>query len=140
MKSDLRMLTKFIYKLGDSIITFIEFVVILATTSMALFATYYIIRDMGMLHLESSLSELQILVNDVFMLIIFAEIIRSVLVSHRRPEAYVVGIAEVGFVVSVREIFVSILTRSTYDVVLAAGATLIMALVLWIVRTKVLKS
>ena len=140
MKTDLRMLTKFIYKLGDSIITFIEFVVILATTSMALFATYYIIRDMGMLHLESSLSELQILVNDVFMLIIFAEIIRSVLVSHRRPEAYVVGIAEVGFVVSVREIFVSILTRSTYDVVLAAGATLIMALVLWIVRTKVLKS
>ncbi len=140
MRINLRLLTKYIYKLGESAITLIEFVVIIATAVMSVFATYYIVRDLSSLSMESSLSELQVLVNDVFMLIIFAEIMRSIIISHRRPETYIVGIAEVGFVVTIREIFVSILTRTTFDLVLASLAAVIMAVALWIVRVKAVRS
>ncbi len=140
MRISLRFLTKYIYKLGETVITLIEFVVIVATAVMSIFATYYIVRDLSNLSMESSLSELQVLVNDVFMLIIFAEIMRSIIVSHRRPETYIVGIAEVGFVVTIREIFVSILTRTTFDLVLASLAAVIMAVALWIVRVKAVRS
>ncbi len=140
MRINLRLLTKYIYKLGESAITLIEFVVIIATAVMSVLATYYIVRDLSSLSMESSLSELQVLVNDVFMLIIFAEIMRSIIISHRRPETYIVGIAEVGFVVTIREIFVSILTRTTFDLVLASLAAVLMAVALWIVRVKAVRS
>lgn len=140
MPVTLRLLAKYLYRLGESMILLIEFMVIVATAAMTLFAAYYLVRDLLNLTLGSSIQELQILINDVFMLIIFAEIMRSIIVSHRRPETYIVGIAEVGFVVTVREIFVSILTKTTFDLVLSSIAAVIIAVALWILRSKVIVS
>jgi len=140
MPLSLRLLARYLYKLGESMILLIEFMVIIATTAMTLFAAYYLVRDLSNLTLGSSIQELQILINDVFMLIIFAEIMRSIIVSHRRPETYIVGIAEVGFVVTIREIFVSILTKTTFDLVLSSIAAVVMAVALWILRSKVIVS
>lgn len=121
-------------------ILLIEFMVIIATTAMTIYAAYYLVRDLSNLTLGSSIQELQILINDVFMLIIFAEIMRSIIVSHRRPETYIIGIAEVGFVVTIREIFVSILTKTTFDLMMSSIAALAMAIALWVLKSKVIAS
>jgi len=140
MPIGLRSLAKYLYKLGESMILLIEFMVIIATTAMTIYAAYYLVRDLSNLTLGSSIQELQILINDVFMLIIFAEIMRSIIVSHRRPETYIIGIAEVGFVVTIREIFVSILTKTTFDLMMSSIAALAMAIALWVLKSKVIAS
>lgn len=65
---------------------------------------------------------------------------RSIIVSHRRPETYIIGIAEVGFVVTIREIFVSILTKTTFDLMMSSIAALAMAIALWVIKSKVIAS
>ena len=59
------------------------------------------------------------------MLIIFAEIMRSVIVGRRRPEMYLVGIVEMGFVIAIREIIVSVVLGTKNDLILSSLASLI---------------
>jgi len=118
----------------------LELIVIISTAILAGLAIVMLIQQFASANIYSyTTTELTMLVNSVFMLIIFAEIIRCVAAAHGRPEAYVVAIAEAGFVIAVREIFVSALTHDYKDLVLASGAALIMAVALWIVRAKVLR-
>ena len=136
---DRRVLARFVHILGDYIVFFAEILVIVATTIMIAITAYAVFNDIIDLGRSLATEEMQILVNDVFLIIIFAEIVRSVLAAHRRPELYVVGIAEVGFVVAVREVLVAVITKTTMDLLLASLSALAMAAVLWLVYSKIVK-
>ena len=138
--SSLRKISKWIFRISEWIVMALELIVIISTAILAGLAIVMLIQQFASANIYSyTTTELTMLVNSVFMLIIFAEIIRCVAAAHGRPEAYVVAIAEAGFVIAVREIFVSALTHDYKDLVLASGAALIMAVALWIVRAKVLR-
>jgi uncharacterized membrane protein (DUF373 family) len=91
-----------------------------------LFAIYYSFE-------KATMVELQIIVNDVFMHIVFAEIIKSVIIGRRKPEMYLAGVAEVGFVISVREIIVSVVNGQIYNLLISTIASLIMTVVLLLI-------
>ncbi len=128
-------LSKSLYRIGASIISLVELFVIGVIAVMIGFTVFFIafkLRSFVELVPEGSTTELQLLVNDVFLLIIFGEIIRSIVAAHRRPELWVVGIAEVGLVVAIREVIASVIMKTTFDLVLASIATVCLAVALWV--------
>jgi len=136
-----RRFSRFISRFGHWVTTIIEFIVLISAAFLAGLAVYVMVRQfLSVKLLTTSTAELTMLVNSVFMLIIFAEIVRCVAAAHGRPEAYVLAVAEAGFVIAVREIFVSALTHQYKDLLLSSGAALIMGVTLWIIRGKVLKT
>ena len=76
--------------------------------------------------------------NDIFLLIVYVELVRSILVACRRPEMYLVSIAEVGFVITVREALAAVISKTTMDLLLASLASIAFTTVLWIFYRKVL--
>ncbi|NPA97124.1 MAG: hypothetical protein GXO32_05935 [Crenarchaeota archaeon] len=138
--SYLRRLSKWIFRVSEWIVTVLELLVIVSTTVLAGLAIVMLVQQFASINIYSyTTAELTMLVNSVFMLIIFAEIIRCVAAAHGRPEAYILAIAEAGFVIAVREIFISALTHDYRDLVLSSGAALVMAVALWVIKSKVLK-
>uniref|UniRef100_A0A7C2ZQE3 Uncharacterized protein n=1 Tax=Ignisphaera aggregans TaxID=334771 RepID=A0A7C2ZQE3_9CREN len=137
---DRKTIIRFIYKLGDTITLAVDLIVIIATSVLIILSSYILFKDVVVTGGGLATEELQIIVNDIFLLIIFSEIIRSVIIAHRKPEMYIVGVAEIGFVVTVRELIVAVITKTTLDLVLAAVASLLLAAVLWVLRVKMLPS
>ncbi|MCD6300529.1 MAG: hypothetical protein J7L82_00480 [Staphylothermus sp.] len=125
----------YLVEYGKLLILIVDIIIVAVMTLLIIFTTIIIVRDLSHIwtYEEATIAELQITINDVFMLIIFAEIIRSVIVGRRRPEMYLVGIAEVGFVIAIREIIVSVVLGTKNDLILSSLASLIMAIVLMII-------
>ncbi len=139
--SALRRLSKWIFRVSEWIVTVLELLVIASTTVLAGLAVFMLIQQFLSFDIYSYTSaELTMLVNSVFMLIIFAEIIRCVAAAHGRPEAYILAIGEAGFVIAVREIFIAALMHQYQNLVLSSGAALVMAVALWVIKSRVLKS
>jgi len=137
----LRRISRYILRISEWIVTSLEVIVIVATSILAGIAVLIFAQQLLSINLEKyTTEELTMLVNSVFLLIIFAEIIRCVAAAHGRAEAYVLAVAEAGFVIAIREIFVSALTHEYVNLLLASGASLVMAVALWIVKAKVLRS
>lgn len=128
-------------RLGRGIILVVDFAIILFIILLVGFAFLIIGKDLlDLWHglEEAGMNHLQIATNDVFFLIVFMEITRSVVVGRRKPEMYLVALAEVGFVVAIREIIAAVIIGSYSDLVLASGASLAMAAVLLIIYRYVL--
>jgi len=77
-------------------------------------------------------------VNDVFLVIIFTEILRSVLAARRRGEvAYILVLAEVGFVVVFREILRAAIMGTPIDVLLFVVALMVVSITIYVLKVKV---
>ncbi len=136
-----RDLVRKTYTFGRILILTIEIVAISIVIVMIGFTAYYVVCDLLDLALEGGgVDKIQLLVSDVFLLIILAEIVRSFLEAYRRPEMYIVGVTEVGLVVAIREIVLCAITGSLYDMLLASLAALVLAGALWILVTHVVRS
>ncbi len=131
----LQRVIHYLVEYGRLIVIIVDIIIVAIMTVLILLTTLILLRDLLRVWSieQATLFELQIIVNDVFMLIVFAEIIRSVIVGRRRPEMYLVGVAEVGFVITVREIIASIVIGTKEDLILSSTASLIMALVLLLI-------
>jgi len=126
-----------VFSLGEKCIDVIESAVVVLLIVLAALALSFTVRDLTRLRLESTISEVQVLVNDVFLVIIFTEILRSVLAARRRSEvAYIRVLAEVGFVVVLREILVSVVTRTPIDVLISVAALMVMAITIYVLKVK----
>ena len=126
---------------GRLLILAVDIVIITVMTILIGLTTIIIVRDIISIwnYQSVSIGELQITVNDVFLLIVFAEIIRSIIVGRRQPEMYLVAIAEVGFVISIREVIASVVRGSKIDILLYASiSSLILAIVLLLMYRYVL--
>jgi len=130
---------KVLVRFGRYLILAVEVVIVISVTALIILTTYYLSRDIAAMAFKTgSTAELQLIMNDIFFLIVYAELVRSIVVAYRRPEMYLVSIAEVGFVISVREVLASVIGKTTIDLILASGASAVLAVVLWILYKKVL--
>jgi uncharacterized membrane protein (DUF373 family) len=120
---------------GRYLILIVDLIIVAIMTGLIVITILILIRDLAHVwtYEKATIFELQIIVNDVFMLIVFAEIVRSVIVGRRKPEMYLVGVAEVGFVITVREIIASVVIGTKNDLLLSTIAALLMTLVLMII-------
>lgn len=138
--SSYRELLRKLHRSGRLVILVIEVVVIAIVTAMIGLTAYYVIRDLSDLVLAGSTEKIQLLVSDVFLLIILAEIIRSFLEAYRRPEMYLVGVTEVALVVVVREIVLSAIAGTAIDMLIASFSALVLTGALWILVTRVVRT
>lgn len=128
-------------RLGRSLILFVDYVIVIMMIILVGFAILIIGRDLASMWFNwetTGMDQLQIATNDVFFLIVFMEITRSVIVGRRRPEMYLVALAEVGFVVSIREIIAAVIVGSHTDLIMSSMASLALAVVLLIIYRYVL--
>ncbi len=133
-----RVMAKGLVKYGRLLVLTVEAVIIASVSVLIGLTTYFLCRDIMKAYLLGSTAELQLIMNDIFLLIVYVELVRSIVVAYRRPEMYLVSIAEVGFVITVREVLASVLSKTTTDVLLSSAASVAFAIVLWILYKKVL--
>jgi len=133
-----RVVARGLVKYGRLLVLTVEAVIIASVTVLIGLTTYFLCRDIMKAYLLGSTAELQLIMNDIFLLIVYVELVRSIVVAYRRPEMYLVSIAEVGFVITVREVLASVLSKTTTDVLLSSVASVAFAIVLWILYKKVL--
>ncbi len=133
-----RVVARGLVKYGRLLVLTVEAVIIASVTVLIGLTTYFLCRDIMKAYLLGSTAELQLIMNDIFLLIVYVELVRSIVVAYRRPEMYLVSIAEVGFVITVREVLASVLSKTTTDVLLSSVASVAFAIVLWILYQKVL--
>ena len=132
-------IVKGLVKYGKYLIIIVEAVIIASVSALIALTTYYLVRDIMIVAKgAATIVELQLIMNDIFLLIVYVELVRSIVVAYRRPEMYLVSIAEVGFVISVREILASVVAKTTFDLLMASVSSAVLALVLWILYKKVL--
>ena len=134
-------LNEVLLKLGRGLMLFVDFTIVILIIILIAFAIIIIAKDLLDIWYSlgtAGMEHLQIATNDVFFLIVFMEITRSVIVGRRKPEMYLVALVEVGFVVAIREIIAAVIVGSYTDLVLASAAPLAMAVVLLIVYRHVL--
>ena len=131
----LSRIVHYLVEYGRLLILIVDIIIVAVMTILVVFTTLIVVRDLSHVwsYEQATIAELQITINDIFMLIVFAEIVRSVIVGRRRPEMYLVGIAEVGFVIAIREIIASVILGTKNDLILSSLASLIMAVVLMII-------
>ncbi|MCD6278178.1 MAG: hypothetical protein J7J11_00685 [Desulfurococcales archaeon] len=134
----LTRVAKALVRYGRFLIITVEAVIIAAISVLIVLTTYYLSRDIMISYLAGSAAELQLIMNDIFLLIVYVELVRSILVAYRRPEMYLVSIAEVGFVITVREVLAAVISKTTIDVLLASLASIAFAVVLWVFYKNVL--
>ena len=130
-----------IAKYGRFLTVLIDFIIIVSVTVLTLFTTYLLYRDLAKVFANEGAVDVSIILNDIFLLVIYAEVVRSTIAAHEEPEAYLVSIAEVGFVISIREMLASVIREKAFDVFLSSLASLVLTITLlilykWIVPRK----
>ncbi len=122
----------------SEIVNLIAEIIILGLLSILIgLVTYYTIIDLEKaLHVGSAM-ELQFLIDDILLILVFVELLRSIIAAYRKRELYLIAVGEVAFIVAVREVILSVITRTAVEVVLSSLAVLIIAAALWLIVKKV---
>ncbi len=123
-------------KLINMIMYVIDVVILIALGVMIAITTYYLIRDLGTLvSFTSTINELKLIVDYILLLFIFSELLRSVLAV--RGEEYLIVLMETAVVIAIREIYISVISKTTVDLLISALSLIAVIIGLWLIRTKV---
>ena len=125
---------------GRVLVILVEIIVVAFITVLIVLSTYYTAKDLITAFTGNSSRSIPLLLNDIFLLIIYAELVRSIVIGYRMPEMYLVSIAEVGFIVIVREIIASVISANEVNTAIVSSAALMFAAILWIFYSKVMPS
>ncbi len=120
------------------LITVMDIVLVAVIGLLTVTTIYGIARDLIDLYLGVKGVEPTIILSNAFLLIVYTEIIRSMVIARRRPEMYLIGIAEAGFVLSVKEVITSIVVGALDKLVMPTISALALAIVLLILYKYVL--
>jgi uncharacterized membrane protein (DUF373 family) len=114
----------------------IDVVILIALGIMIAITTYYLMRDLGSLvSYTSTINELKLIVDYILLLFIFSELLRSVLAV--RGEEYLIVLMETAVVIAIREIYISVISKTTVDLLISALSLIAVIIGLWLIRTKV---
>ncbi len=114
----------------------IDVVILLTLGTMITITTYYLVRDLGtLISYTSTINELKLIVDYILLLFIFSELLRSVLAV--RGEEYLVVLMETAVVIAIREIYISVISKTTVDLLISALSLIAVIIGLWLIRTKV---
>jgi uncharacterized membrane protein (DUF373 family) len=83
---------------------------------------------------ESTLSELQIIISDVLVLVVLVELTRSFVISSLGGERYLEGFIEMGVIILVREIASAAISANVLNALMASGGVALLVLALWVTR------
>lgn len=126
-------------KSSSKVLFFVEMLALILIIVIVVVASYASIRDLTVI-LTPYVTYVEIadlILNDIFMLIILAELIRFILALRASPGTRVIGLAEVGLIVSIREVVIASITKEYLGILLASAASLALAFIIWLIRTKV---
>ncbi len=126
-------------KSSSKVLFFVEMLALILIIVVVVVASYASIRDLTVI-LTPYVTYVEIadlILNDIFMLIILAELIRFILALRASPGTRVIGLAEVGLIVSIREVVIASITKEYLGILLASAASLALAFIIWLIRTKV---
>ncbi|MEM4518449.1 MAG: phosphate-starvation-inducible PsiE family protein [Sulfolobales archaeon] len=126
-------------KSSSKVLFFVEMLALILIIVVVVIASYASIRDLTII-LTPYVTYVEIadlILNDIFMLIILAELIRFILALRASPGTRVIGLAEVGLIVSIREVVIASITKEYLGILLASVASLALAFIIWLIRTKV---
>ncbi len=132
---------RIISRVSSNVIFTVEVLVLLLVCLLIIVAGYTSVRDLrGVLTPYVTYTEIaELILNDVFMLIVLAEIMRFIIALRASPGTRVIGLAEVGLIVSIREVIIASLTKEYLGLLLASIASLILTLIIWVVKARILR-
>ncbi|MGC8953948.1 MAG: phosphate-starvation-inducible PsiE family protein [Desulfurococcus sp.] len=136
-----KAISKSVYKLGRILIDVAEVIVIIFIGLLIILTVYITFKDILMELHGMTAATIQILVNDILMIIIYAEILRSILIIwEMRGEGFLSQLSDVAFIVAVREILVYAITGKSADILLAVFSLLIVTLAIYLIKTRIEKT
>lgn len=130
-----------ITSVSSKVILFIEIFALAFLILLSVLACYILLRD-AMVFIDLNVTYVQltdIILNDVFMLIIMAELIRFIIALRADPKGRIIWLAEVGLIVCIREVIIASISKEALNMLLSAIATLVLTVVIWMARTKILR-
>ncbi len=140
LSKKVRSFVLIVTRVAKELIEFTEAVLVVVLIILALIALVILARDLTSIRVESSLSELQIIVSDVLVLIILIELTRSFIISSIGGERYLEGFIEMGVIILIRELALAAMAANMANALMASGGATLLILALWFIREKRRKS
>jgi uncharacterized membrane protein (DUF373 family) len=139
--SEVSRISRVIDRFGGNVILAVEVLVLVLVALLIIMASYASVRDLrGVLTPYVTYSEIiELIVNDVFTLVVLAEIMRFIIALRASPGTRVIGLAEVGLIVSIREVILASVMKEYLGLLLSSVASIILALIIWLVKTKIVR-
>jgi uncharacterized membrane protein (DUF373 family) len=133
--------SRVIDRFGGNIIFAVEVLVLVLVALLIIMASYASVRDLrGILTPYVTYSEIiELIINDVFTLVVLAEIMRFIIALRASPGTRIIGLAEVGLIVSIREVILASVMKEYLGLLLSSVASIILALIIWLVKTKIVR-
>jgi uncharacterized membrane protein (DUF373 family) len=120
-------------RFGRKLVSIINSLIILLTSIVMLVTLGIIARDTYQLIYNFSKLEftfIQNRANEVVFLFVYIEIIKSAIIAKKHPEMYVLALAEVGFIITIRDVIRSSILGHEGGVLLASLSVLVFASIL----------
>ena len=133
--------SRVIDRFGGNVILAVEVLVLVLVALLIIMASYASVRDLrGVLTPYVTYSEIiELIINDVFTLVVLAEIMRFIIALRASPGTRIIGLAEVGLIVSIREVILASVMKEYLGLLLSSVASIILALIIWLVKTKIVR-
>jgi uncharacterized membrane protein (DUF373 family) len=133
--------SRVIDRFGGNVILAVEVLVLVLVALLIIMASYASVRDLrSVLTPYVTYSEIiELIVNDVFTLVVLAEIMRFIIALRASPGTRIIGLAEVGLIVSIREVILASVMKEYIGLLLSSVASIILALIIWLVKTKIVR-
>ena len=128
-------------RFGGNVILAVEVLVLVLVALLIIMASYASVRDLrSVLTPYVTYSEIiELIINDVFTLVVLAEIMRFIIALRASPGTRIIGLAEVGLIVSIREVILASVMKEYLGLLLSSVASIILALIIWLVKTKIVR-
>lgn len=132
-----RKFTLTISRIARTYIEILETILVAILIILTLLSLGILFRDMVSVRMDSPLSEIQIVISDVLVVVILVELTRSFIISSVGGERYLEGFIEMGVIILIREVAVAAIEKNIMNAFMASlGVTLLIA-ALWIAREKI---
>ncbi|MGB9826924.1 MAG: hypothetical protein ACPLSM_00190 [Thermosphaera sp.] len=120
----------------NSLVIVLTSIILLVTLGLIAKDTYYLVCNFNQL----DFTYIQSMANEVVFLFVYIEIIRSAIVAKRHPEMYIVALAEVGFIVTIRDVIRSSIIGNEEGIILTSLSVLVFAAILLLMYKYIMPS
>jgi uncharacterized membrane protein (DUF373 family) len=123
-------------RVATGYIEVLEAILVIVLMILTFMTLVILVRDLISLRVESSLSEFQIIVSDVLVLVILVELTRSFTISSLGGERYLEGFIEMGIIILVRELALAAMAANMINALMASGGATLLILALWFTKER----
>jgi len=132
----IRGFVRVVPRVATGYIEVLEAILVIVLMILTFMTLVILVRDLISLRVESSLSEFQIIVSDVLVLVILVELTRSFTISSLGGERYLEGFIEMGIIILVRELALAAMAANMINTLMASGGATLLILALWFTKER----